>query len=63
VNSTETAAIQGTPLSVQTPPKKGYYRVRDSQGRQGVAFMHPNHTWTLIGGSCQKPLATWEDIK
>jgi len=45
------------------PPKRGYYRVRDTQGEAGIAFMHRNRTWTLIDNArLKKPFAAWSEI-
>lgn len=51
-----------TPMS-ERPPMSDYYRVRDSHGRDGIAFMNRNRTWTLIDGSIEKPLIAWRVIQ
>lgn len=50
-----------TPFHEGSPPKKGYYFARDCNGRDGVAFMNPNKTWTLID-NLKKPLVAWRAI-
>jgi len=53
---------QWTPFHEGGPPKRGYYYVRDCEGRDGIAFMNLNRTWTLIDGALKKPLASWREI-
>jgi hypothetical protein len=52
-----------TRLAAIPPRKPGYYRVRDHECREGIAFLNPNQTWTSISGEAQKPYADWSDVR
>lgn len=55
--------ILWTRLALMKPKKSGYYAVRDRECHEGVAFMHPNGTWTPVSGPAQKPYGDWRDIE
>lgn len=49
-------------IDLLPPSKTGYYRVQDYDCKTGVAFMHPNRTWTPIEGPAKSPFFSWMDI-
>lgn len=51
-----------TPFHQGGPARRGYYRVRDTEGRDGIAFMNLNRTWTLLDSFIKKPLSAWREI-
>lgn len=50
------------PLATSQPFNAGYYKVRDSQKREGTAFRNKNGTWTVVGGDVKTPFLEWKDV-
>lgn len=49
-------------MALLPPGKVGNYRVQDYEGRQGVARLNSDKTWTPIEGPAASPYDLWSDV-